>query len=78
MLLPPSPGAPEGDSELLIQTKAFKNGVLALPGTTFFPAGRKSPFVRASFSLLAEDEVDLALSRLAEVVRAELESSSPK
>jgi len=44
---------------------------LALPGGVFFAGGRRSAFVRASYSLLEEDEVDEALKRLAEVVRKE-------
>ncbi|CAL1717225.1 unnamed protein product [Somion occarium] len=58
----------EGDSEALITTKAFENGVLALPGTAFLPNGRKTAYVRASFSLLSESQVDEALRRLREVI----------
>ena len=58
----------EGDSEAIIRTKALENGVLALPGTIFLPSGRKSTYVRASFSLLPEDQVDEALRRLREVI----------
>ncbi|KAI1796868.1 PLP-dependent transferase [Ganoderma leucocontextum] len=58
----------EGDSEAIIRTKALENGVLALPGTIFLPSGRKTTYVRASFSLLPEDQVDEALRRLREVI----------
>jgi len=58
----------EGDSQALIADKAVERGVLALPGTVFLPNGRKTPYVRASFSLLGEEEVDEALSRLAKVI----------
>ncbi len=44
--------AAEGDSEAVIRTKALEKGVLALPGTVFHPGGRKTAYVRASFSLL--------------------------
>ncbi|KZT53519.1 PLP-dependent transferase [Calocera cornea HHB12733] len=71
LLLPPAPGAPEGDSNVLIAEKAFKNGVLALPGTAFFPKAQPTPYVRAAFSLLTEEEADEALRRLAETVRQE-------
>uniref|UniRef100_A0A0W0EUN6 Aminotransferase class I/classII large domain-containing protein n=1 Tax=Moniliophthora roreri TaxID=221103 RepID=A0A0W0EUN6_MONRR len=40
----------DGDSEALIQTKAFQNGVLALPGTVFLPSSqgtRKTGYVRS-------------------------------
>jgi tryptophan aminotransferase len=43
--------------------------VLALPGTAFLPNGRKSAYVRVSFSINPEDEIDEAVKRLAEIVR---------
>ena len=52
----------------MIRTKALENGVLALPGTIFLPSGRKTTYVRASFSLLPEDQVEEALRRLREVI----------
>ena len=61
----------EGDSEHLIRTKAFENGVLALPGTVFIPSGRKTAYVRASFSLPPPEDVDEALRRLRETILAE-------
>jgi len=71
LCLPPTANGDDGDSEVLIRTKAYENGVLALPGTVFLPNGRKSIYVRASFSLLEENEIDEALRRLAEVIRKE-------
>ncbi|EIM85740.1 PLP-dependent transferase [Stereum hirsutum FP-91666 SS1] len=69
-----SPDAQEvGDSETIIRTKAFENGVLALPGTVFLPNGQKTGYVRASFSLLSEAEVREALRRLRDVILAERE-----
>ncbi|PIL35518.1 hypothetical protein GSI_02246 [Ganoderma sinense ZZ0214-1] len=65
----------EGDSEAIIRTKALENGVLALPGTIFLPSGRKTTYVRASFSLLPEDQVDEALRRLREVILKAREDS---
>ncbi|KAF8626924.1 hypothetical protein AX17_006425 [Amanita inopinata Kibby_2008] len=61
-------GEGEEDSEAIIRTKALEKGVLALPGTVFLPNGRKTNYVRASFSLLDEADVDEALRRLREVV----------
>ena len=58
----------EGDSEAIIATKALEKGVLALPGTVFMPKGRKTAYVRASFSLLSEEDVEEALRRLREVI----------
>ncbi len=60
----------ETDSESVIKTKAYENGVLALPGNVFMPTGRKTAYVRASFSLLSEEEIDEALRRLKEVLLA--------
>lgn len=54
----------EGNSDQVIRTKALERGVLALPGTVFFPNRRTSAYVRASFSQLGEQEVDEALRRL--------------
>ncbi|KAG6901426.1 hypothetical protein C0995_012137 [Termitomyces sp. Mi166 len=59
----------EGDSQALIAEKAVKDGVLALPGTAFLPNDRKTAYVRASFSLLAEEDVGEALRRLSKVVK---------
>ena len=52
----------------MIRTKALENGVLALPGTIFLPSGRKTTYVRASFSLLPEDQVEEALSLVSELM----------
>ncbi|KAG1804892.1 pyridoxal phosphate-dependent transferase [Suillus plorans] len=73
LLLSPNhtPGVDEGDSEDLIRTKAYENGVLALPGTVFLPNGRKTSFVRASFSLCTEEQVNEALKRLRDVLLKE-------
>ena len=61
--------AEHGDTvEQRIRTKALEKGVLALPGTVFLPDGGKTPYVRASFSLLDEADVEEAIKRLAAVV----------
>jgi len=57
-----------GDSQVVIRTKAFEKGVLALPGTVFLPNGRPTPYVRASFSLATEEEVDKAIQRLRDAI----------
>lgn len=76
LILPTADASGEGDSESLIRTKAFENGVLALPGTVFLPNGAKTAYVRASFSLLEEAEVREALRRLREVLVREREGGS--
>ena len=58
----------EGDSDAIIRTKAHEGGVLALPGTVFLPSGRKTAYVRASFSLLPKHDVEEALRRLRTVI----------
>ena len=45
--------------------------MLALPGTAFFPNGDRTAYVRASFSLLGEEQVNEALRRLRVVLVAE-------
>lgn len=65
--------SPSDDEEAnaydVIRTKAFAKGVLALPGSDFFADERKSSYVRASFSMLNEEDTEEAMRRLAEVVR---------
>ena len=68
MLLSEGEGAAEADSESTIRNKAVEKGVLALPGTVFLPDGGKTAYVRASFSLLDECDVEEAIKRLREVV----------
>ncbi|KAG6840389.1 hypothetical protein C0991_007019 [Blastosporella zonata] len=69
LLLPDDGSGDGGDSQALIAEKAVREGVLALPGTAFLPNGRKTAYVRASFSLLGEEDVDEALRRLANVIK---------
>ncbi|KAJ3049550.1 hypothetical protein HK097_009467 [Rhizophlyctis rosea] len=57
------------DSSDLIKTKAMEKKVLLVPGFEFFPNPRKTPYVRASFSTATPQEIDEAVSRLAELVK---------
>ena len=59
------------DSEEIIREKAYRKGVLALPGTSFMPGGGPTAYVRASFSLLEPSVVDEALLRLRAVLLEE-------
>jgi tryptophan aminotransferase len=70
LLLPPTATAAEGDSTDLIKTKAVEAGILALPGASFFAVDRATPYVRASFSLISEEDLNEGLRRLAGVVKA--------
>lgn len=56
----------DGDSDHVIRTHALERGVLALPGTVFYPNQRKTAYVRVSFSVLGEKDVDEGLRRLRE------------
>ena len=67
-LLLPTVDGEEGDSASIIREKAVQRGVLALPGTVFLPNGRKTAYVRASFSLLPEEDVEEAIKRLRDVI----------
>lgn len=69
LYLPEVEGSKEGDSEDVITKRAFKQKILALPGTSFFPSGRKTAYVRATFSVLPEEHFDEAVRRIAEIVR---------
>ncbi|KAE8214844.1 hypothetical protein CF327_g1808 [Tilletia walkeri] len=62
--LPPTDASPEGDSFALISEKARDNLVLALPGASFIPGNGKSCYVRMSFSMVPEDQIELGLTRL--------------
>ncbi|RDB28693.1 Aminotransferase tdiD [Hypsizygus marmoreus] len=68
LLLSEDSEAEDHDSEAVIRTNAVDRGVLALPGTIFLPSGRKTGYVRASFSLNSEEEVFEALKRIRHVV----------
>ena len=68
--LPPTPEAPEGDSGRLISEKAIAYNVLVMPGGSFFPDGRPTPYLRASYSTVSEDEMGEALRRLRQVIEA--------
>lgn len=68
LLIRPGSESDEGDSESIIRNNAVERGVLALPGTVFLPNGRKTAYVRASFSLLTPEEVDEAVKRLRDVI----------
>ncbi|KAI6350851.1 hypothetical protein MCOR25_010341 [Pyricularia grisea] len=57
------------DSFDLMEQGALQNRVLALPGGAFFVNGAKISHVRISFSLIAEDQMDDACARLADLVR---------
>ena len=68
--LPPTDGAPEGDSYRVISEKALEFGVLAMPGGAFFADKRKTPYVRTSFSLIEPQDAHEAILRLRRAVES--------
>lgn len=66
--LPPQADGSEADSEDIVLTKGVQNGVLALPGASFYGVARNTAYVRASFSCLPESQMEEAIHRLASVL----------
>lgn len=58
------------DTYSLIKEKAVKEKVLLVPGSAFSAAKDKSPFVRASYSTATPEQMDEALRRLANLIKA--------
>lgn len=59
------------DTMSMIENKAAKAKVLLVPGQSFSPTNSKSSFVRASFSTASNEEMELAVQRLADLIRNE-------
>ena len=66
--LPPSDDSPLGDSHALVSEKAKARGILAVPGMSFLPDRGISCYVRTSFSLIPESDVEEGFRRLRGVV----------
>lgn len=63
------------DTKQLIEEKAQKKEVLLVPGYTFMPDQSKPcSFVRASFSLASEQQMNTGFQRLAELIKDETSS----
>jgi len=63
------------DSFSLINEKARTAKVLLVPGQVFSCYGEKSPYVRASFSAVTPADADIAIGRLAELLKKEKASA---
>lgn len=63
LLLPPGK-----DSFDLISKDGVDNGILAIPGMAFMPNPRKTCQLRASYSLITENEIDEACRRIGNLV----------
>lgn len=70
LILPPVelPGGQDGDSLGLISIKAREKGILAVPGIAFIPNEACSCYVRTSYSIIKEEDVEEAFKRLREAV----------
>ncbi|KAK3314240.1 pyridoxal phosphate-dependent transferase [Apodospora peruviana] len=64
--LPPGDG--RQDSFQVISQHAVAAGVIAVPGVAFMPSRSKTCYIRASFSLVTEEEADEACRRIALLV----------
>ena len=59
------------DTKALIEEKAAAANVLFVPGQSFDPLDRPSPYVRASFSTASDEDMDIAMERLAALIANE-------
>jgi len=59
------------DSKALINEKARTAKVLLVPGEVFSATQSKSPYVRASFSAVSQENADIALERLGALLKKE-------
>lgn len=63
LLLPPGK-----DSFDVLSKKGLDYGILAIPGMAFLPNVRKASQIRASYSLVREEDMDEACQRIARLV----------
>jgi tryptophan aminotransferase len=59
---------PGMDSFELLRSQGMKNGVLAIPGVAFMPRGEQTCYIRVSFSLVPERDMEEACRRIAGLV----------
>ena len=57
------------DTKSLIEEKAAAANVLFLPGEAFDPLGRQPSFVRAAYSTASRDDMNVAMERLAKLIK---------
>jgi kynurenine/2-aminoadipate aminotransferase len=62
------------NSKSLIETKARDKLVLLVPGQAFQPNDKATPFIRASFSIESQENMDKGLQRLASLLKEVRES----
>jgi 2-aminoadipate transaminase len=59
---------PSGGDAVELAQRAVEQGVGVVPGVPFFPDGRGGDNVRLSFSMVAENQIDDGIARLAALV----------
>ncbi|KAI5122317.1 hypothetical protein M0805_002484 [Coniferiporia weirii] len=64
---PSDSNAAEGDSGIVL-TLALQRKIVVLPGAAFIPDGKKTAYIRVSFSQLNEDDFEEAVKRVAQVI----------
>lgn len=57
------------DTKSLIEEKAAAANVLFVPGQAFDPLDRPSPYIRAAYSTASRDDMNIAMKRLADLIR---------
>lgn len=57
------------DTKTWIEEKAAQSNILLVPGQSFRPLNQVSNYVRASFSTASDEEMNLAMQRLAHLIR---------
>jgi kynurenine/2-aminoadipate aminotransferase len=56
------------DTKQFIEQKAREKKILLVPGQAFSPNNKPSPYVRASFSIVSKQDMDIACARLKELL----------
>jgi tryptophan aminotransferase len=77
--LPPvsAPHGQHGDSFSLVSEKAKAKGVLAVPGVAFMPNEECSSYVRTSYSIIPEEDVEEAFKRIRDCVEEAWQEQGP-
>jgi len=66
--LPSETDAPEGNSSQVIAKNAVGHNVLAVPGASFYAGDRITPYVRLSFSVIPEEDMEEGIRRLRKAI----------
>ncbi len=63
------------DTFHMIYKRGLSKNILVMPGRAFMPPGRESPcpYMRVSFSAVNDEQLEMAMERIAEMIREELQ-----